>query len=202
MTAKYLGVSACPLGRGQTHPALALPPCHLQVRAACGWLMLAATATNVGSAAQAAHLEASLAAHQRAGSALRRCCRLLPMVWVSTLKGSLAISAQLLRSAQAQLRQLTGSAHDAAPAAAPACAIPAAGGAPAAAAAAAAGKRPLTGAQRRALRSGLVKAAGAAMKAAATSGAAAEASTQCCACKRSAVGLRLCAGCGAARYCR
>ncbi|KAL4443878.1 hypothetical protein ABPG75_011615 [Micractinium tetrahymenae] len=162
---------------------------YFRVRAACGWLMLAATATNVGSATQASHLDAALAAHQRASSALRRCSRVLPLVWVSTLKGSMAIASQLQPSAEAQLRQLAGRAHAAPPAAAP----PQDASAP--------GKRQTTGTQRRALRSGLVKAAGAAVEAAASAGEAVEAGARCCGCQRTALGLRRCARCHAAWFC-
>lgn len=161
--------------------------------------MLASTATSVGSATQAAHLEASLAAHRRAASALRRCQRLLPLVWVSTLRGSMAIASQLLPSADAQLGQLASTARTAPPAALPSQAVSGRGPA---AAAGAGGKRQLTGAQRRGLRANLGKAAGAAMEAAASAADALDASMQCCGCRRCAVGLRLCARCGEARYCR
>ena len=75
------------------------------VRAAAGWVMLAAVASPAalpGAAAQ--ELQAAVAAFEHAqAAALPRCRRHLPSLWVATLAGSLSIARKLLPTARSQL---------------------------------------------------------------------------------------------------
>lgn len=150
------------------------------VRTAAGWLMLVAVAGPAAlHGAAARELQAAVTAFERAeAAALPRCRRHLPSLWVATLAGSLSIARKLLPAARSRL-----------------------------AAATSAGKsqqqqqaRPATGAQRRALRSSLAAAAGAAVQAAAAADTALQ--QRCDGCSATAAGLRSCAGCRSARYCR